>query len=352
MSKLMKKLKIERMKSNKLREKMRMSRQKVIRLQKKVNSLNELIKTLKDKDLISDQVKETLEGKFSGISHEIFQRLSKQKKKTGQGLKYTPELKSFALTLQFYSTKAYKFVRKMFNLALPHPNVVSNWYSKIPAEPGFTEPAFKALSLKVEEAKKQQKDVLAALMLDEMSIKKHVAWDGKRFRGYVDVGDSFTEDEGEEATDALVLMVVSLDGSFKMPVAYFFISSMTGKEKANLVTVALEKLTNIGVNVVSVTCDGPPSHFTMIKELGATLDPDNMKTFFRNDNTESGKIYIFLDICHMLKNVRNILRKHDLVDCDEKRISWTFIAELGKLQEKEGLRQGVLKLTKIKQQPD
>ena len=339
MTKLIKKLKIERTKTNKLREKIRMSKQRVLRLQKKVNSLNELIKTLKDKDLISDQVKETLEGKFSGTSKEIFQRLLKQKK-TGKGLKYTPELKSFALTLQFYSTKAYKFVRKMFNLSLPHPDVVSNWYSKIPAEPGFTEPAFKALSLKVEAAKKQSKEVFAALMLDEMSIKKHVAWDGKRFRGYVDVGDSFTEDEGEEATDALVLMVVSLDGSFKMPISYFFITSMTGKDKANIVTVAIEKLTSIGVNIVSVTCDGPPSHFTMMKELGASLDPENMRTFFSNNGSMSKKIYVFLDICHMLKNVRNILRKHDLVDGDGRKISWKFIAELGKLQEEEGLRQG------------
>lgn len=37
--------------------------------------------------------------------------------------KYPPELRSFAITLHFYSPKAYNFVRKKFNLALPHPSV-------------------------------------------------------------------------------------------------------------------------------------------------------------------------------------------------------------------------------------
>ena len=320
-----------------LREKMKVKQQKIRRLQAKVNTLEELVNTLKDKQLISDQAQEALEDKFSGISHEIFNRLKKQKK-SGSGLKYTPELKSFALTLQFYSTKAYQFVRKMFRLALPHPNVVSSWYSKIPAEPGFTEPAFKALSLKVEEAKKHNKQVLTSLMFDEMSIKKHVAYDGKRFRGYVDIGDCFMDDDAEVATEALVVMVVSLDGSFKMPIAYFFIKSMSGKEKANIVKLAVEKLKNIGVKVASVTCDGPAAHFAMMKELGVSLDPETMTTFFNNDDMKSKKTYVFLDVCHMIKNVRNILRNHDLIDSDGNKISWKYIIELAKLQEIEGLR--------------
>ena len=335
-TRLIQKLKIERIKVTKLRQKMKIKQQRVRRLQSKVNSLKELIDTLKKNHLISDHAQEKLEGKFSGISDEIFRRLRKQKK-SGSGLKYSPVLKSFALTLQFYSSKAYNFVRKMFNLALPHPNVISKWYSKIPAEPGFTEPAFKALSIKVDEAKKQDKMVLTSLMLDEMSIKKHVAWDHTRFRGYIDVGDGCSDDDTEVATDALVFMVVSLDGSFKVPIAYFFIKGMSGKEKANLVLIAIEKLAGIGVNVVSLTCDGPSAHFAMMRELGASLDPNSMKTFFTSN---SKKIYVFLDICHMLKLVRNILNKHVLIDEDGNQICWRFIGELAKLQEREGLRLG------------
>jgi len=35
--------------------------------------------------------------------------------------KYTPAIRSFALTLQFYSAKEYSFVRKMFKNLMPHP---------------------------------------------------------------------------------------------------------------------------------------------------------------------------------------------------------------------------------------
>ena len=90
---------------------------------------------------------------FSGVLLEMMKRMTSGKK-TGKGYKYSPELRSFALTLQFYSSKAYEFVRKTFNLSLPHQRQMRRWYSKIPAEPGFTQPSFEALSLKVEEAKK------------------------------------------------------------------------------------------------------------------------------------------------------------------------------------------------------
>ena len=64
---------------------------------------------------------------------------------------------AFALTLHFYSAKAYEFVRKTFNLSLPHQSVIRKQYSKIPAEPGFTKPAFVELKKKAEEAEKDGK---------------------------------------------------------------------------------------------------------------------------------------------------------------------------------------------------
>lgn len=39
---------------------------------------------------------------------------------------YTPSLRSFALTLHFYSAKAYGFVREKFNKSLPHPRSIRN----------------------------------------------------------------------------------------------------------------------------------------------------------------------------------------------------------------------------------
>ena len=102
------------------------------------------------------------------------------KKKTAE---YTPELRSFAMTLIFYSAKANRYVRKTFDLNLPHPAVLRKWYSSISGEPGFTAEVLTALNAKVLRAKTQNEEVVCGLVLDEMAIRKHVEWDGKKFQG-------------------------------------------------------------------------------------------------------------------------------------------------------------------------
>ena len=154
---------------------------------------------------------------------------------------------------------------------------MTKWYAKIPAEPGFTEPTFQALKLKVEEAQKKGEEVICSLMLDKMAIRKHISWDGKKFRGYVDVGNGVDENDSSPVPkDALVLMAVAINGSWKVPCGYFFVDGLSGKERVNLVKVSIKKLSDVGVNVVSLTCDGPSCHFTMLKQLGACLKIENL----------------------------------------------------------------------------
>jgi len=52
------------------------------------------------------------------------------------------------------------------------------------------------------------------LQVDEISIKNSVEWDGKKYHGQVDLG--LANEESEEATYALVYMIVSLNGYFKI----------------------------------------------------------------------------------------------------------------------------------------
>ena len=121
--------------------KLKLEKRKLKRLKSKTANLKDLILSLKDKKLISDNHQDILENKFSHVFEELINRVKKVRK--GNGRKYSPLLKSFALTLQFYSTKAYNFVRRVFSLCLPHQRTIRKWYLGIPAEPGFTEPAFR-----------------------------------------------------------------------------------------------------------------------------------------------------------------------------------------------------------------
>lgn len=60
---------------------------------------------------------------------------------------YIPEIRSFAMTLHFYSAKAYNHVRKKFINQLPHPPMVRAWYRIVDGSPGFTAEALEAIKL-------------------------------------------------------------------------------------------------------------------------------------------------------------------------------------------------------------
>ena len=196
-------------------------------------------------------------------------------------------------------------MRKTFNLALPHPVQIRKWYAKVPADPGFTEPSFQALSQRV---KDDGEKLIGSLMIDEMAIKKHVSWDGQKFRGYVDLGNDVQDDDSAPiAKDALVFMVVDVNKKWKVPVGYFFNDGLSGKERANFIKMCIKRLHDVGVDIISIICDGPSFHFSMLHELGAQLKLPDIRPYFSHPLNQEKKIYIFLDVCHMLKLVRNNL---------------------------------------------
>ncbi|KAL1277059.1 hypothetical protein QQF64_023732 [Cirrhinus molitorella] len=268
------------------------------------------------------------------VPREIFQRIQKKKKTV-----FSENLKQFATTLHFYSPKAYDYVREKFLLALPHPQTIRKWYSSISTDPGFTVASFTALKSHVAEQKKVGKDTVCSLMLDEMYIHKQTEFGGDQIHGYVDIGGG--EIENVVATQALVLMVVAINESWKIPIAYFLINSMTGSERASIIRESLVRLHTIGVRVVSLTCDGPSQNLAMIRELGANLDIMDMRPYFLHPEDHTQKVHVLLDPCHMLKLLRNVFSTVEvLVREDGQQIRWRYIEELHKLQEKEGLRLG------------
>jgi len=229
---------------------------------------------------VSSSCAEMLENTIAGVPAAIMKRMMRHKGTNVSHKLYPPELRAFALTLQFYSTKAYNFVRKTFALALPHPGSLRRWYQSVDGEPGFTAEALSALKARVDQARKKNETIVCSLMMDEMAIKSHVEWVGSKLYGYVDMGTGVDDDSNPVAADVLVFMVVGVNQHWKIPVGYFLVNGLSGEERANLVRQCLMKLYDVGVNIVSLTCDGPSCHFSMMKELGAVIDPSNLKGWF------------------------------------------------------------------------
>ena len=111
-----------------MRKKLHAKSSQKSRIKKKVDSLLPVIDDLKNQRLISSDLASSLEQNFSGVTKDI---LARGLPKKGKSTVYPEEIRSFALTLQFYSNKAYKYVREAFDLLLPHPRQLRRWYSKI-----------------------------------------------------------------------------------------------------------------------------------------------------------------------------------------------------------------------------
>lgn len=182
------------------------------RLVKRVANLNDIVKTLKQKLNFRDEEC----GLLTSISKDsdcLIRRSTEQTLNPKMRKLYSDRLKAFAITLHFLSPKAYVFIRKTFNAALPHPRTLRRWYSSINAEPGFSEEVFRALK---EHNTNAAHKPICALMLNCMAIRKRLEWDGKRFHGTVNAGNTNTDDDSAPlASEALVFHLVSINSSWK-----------------------------------------------------------------------------------------------------------------------------------------
>lgn len=176
---------------------------------------------------------------------------------------YSSELRTFALTLNFYSPAAYNYVRETFNNFLPHPSTLRTWYSCIDGKPGFTSEALNAISLKVQEMSNKGKKLICELLMDEMHIKENVTFKGNRLIGYVNYGTGTENCDGlPKATQALVFMLVAINSNWKIPVGYFLINGIASTEKSNLINLCLQHVSKTGVIVKTLTFDGTASNFS------------------------------------------------------------------------------------------
>jgi hypothetical protein len=177
------------------------------------------------------------------------------------------------------------------------------------------------------------------LVFDEMAIREQLIYCKGRFVGGVDLGTTDTQDNDTAtmANNACVLMAVAINQHWKIPIGYFLIKSLTASEKATVIKQALH-LPN-EAKVYSITFDGLSSNLTMCCILGANLcyGHSDFKPYFSNPATND-PCFIFLDLCHMIKLIRNTLGHKQVLKCEGHQILWLFLQRLELLQRQEGLR--------------
>ncbi|KAL2096972.1 hypothetical protein ACEWY4_006179 [Coilia grayii] len=216
---------------------------------------------------------------------------------------------------------------------------IRQWYSSISADPGFTVASFTALKAHVETNKAQGRDTVCALTLDEMHLHAMTEYAGDQLHGYVDIGSG--EIENNMAKEALVVMVVAINESWKVPIAYFLINSMDATDKANVVRESLSRLYEVGIKVVSLTFDGLKTNIAMARKLGANINIKDTKPYFPHAEDQSQQVHVLLDACHMLKLLRIAFASLQVLYTEDgQKIEYKYIEALNTIQEKEGLRLG------------
>lgn len=317
--------------------------QSIRRKNNKIKKMSTILKDLHNKNFLSTTEFENIQEQWS-TSGQLIKRFLVKSKGNKAEKQYPAALKSFAMTLHFYSPKAYDYVRKEFNLCLPNPRTLSKWYMSIEANPGFTTESFNLLNKAVANLKLQNKSIIANLVFDEMAIKKKIEWSlNKDELGYV--YDFDQEDyNATPAREVLVFLLVAVNSSWKLPMGYFPIDGIKAEQKYNLTKLCIEKILSAGVDLIGITFDGCPTNLTMAKMfIGDEMKAPFFKhTFHLKDSQYSDKILtITIDTCHAIKLVRNALaNKRVILDADNGSIEWSYLEKLVELQEQEQLHLG------------
>ena len=190
-------------------KKLKSLQQTIRRKNKKIANMQTIINDIKNQNLVDEETSVSLLESF-GKHRDLVTNWAKKNLGKKIPKKYSPALRQFALSLHFFSGKAYEYVRDQFNTILPHPRTLSKWYSHLNAEPGFTMESFKLLELKV---KNSSDPVFGALMMDEMAIRQHLEYDRStgKYYGRVVMGSRIDNDSLTIAKECLVFLVVSMN---------------------------------------------------------------------------------------------------------------------------------------------
>lgn len=246
------------------------------------------------------------------------------------GEKYPPSVRAFCVSLHNTNPRAYQFVREKFGNHLPHPQTIRQWYrnSNLDSKSGMSTHSLNAIE---NLAKTMDKPLLINLNFDEMNIHRGMTWcrATNKFVGLIDYGTPNPNEEFTLAKDVIVFMAVGLNAHFQQPIAYYFIESLKGPQRAELILEVIAELTKRGIKIANVTCDGHKANPGMFKFLGvkfALVDGD-FKSYFNNPYNGE-KNFIILDPSHAIKLVRNTLGNCGTIYENDDAISWQYLVDL------------------------
>lgn len=248
----------------------------VFKLQKELKIAN---KKLEEANEINKKVKNDLEELENSVKH-IFTEDQIKKMKNKKQVKWNIDDISSAISLYSAGPRSYKYLYKKGH-PLPGLSTLREWAKKINVKPGILTAVLKLMK----QINYNQFEKICILSFDEMKIRS----------GY----------EYDKANDTLlspsnyvqVVLARGLMQKWKQPVYYNYDCNMT----ASILNNIIEQLYSVGYMVVAVVSDMGPGNQSVWKQLSIGI----MKTWFPHPVKENARVYVFADVPHLIKLIRN-----------------------------------------------
>lgn len=280
---------------------------------KKIKRLQNTMKRFSTKKVREESLDEALAKLPDNLAQFVKLQLQLHSKKK-KGRRYSPEMKSIAVSLYHASGKAYRILAKLF--ILPTKSSLQRYVSKMPTSAGISQASLNIIKKKVSSMSEQEK--LCTLCMDEISLKTHLYYDNSRDRiiGLEDFGDGIRSNK--LANSGFVLLLRSISGKWKQPIGYALVNgACPTDEMERIMKDAIEKVESIGLNVVVVLSDMGSNFQSLAIHLGITPE----KPWFMHNGK---KYYLMFDPPHLMKCVRNNLMKYT-IKFDEYVAQWKDI---------------------------
>ncbi|KAH7970337.1 hypothetical protein HPB49_004047 [Dermacentor silvarum] len=173
------------------------------------------------------------------------------------------------------------------------------------------------------------------LLMDEMQVRQCKRFNSRTltYDGFVDQGEQSMESP-DLADHALVLMFCPFTDSYAQPVAVFASKNATrGTVLCQLLLQAIVLLEEAGAIIDGVVCDGASTNCTMWKHLGVSGDMEKGKHFFEHPLDAERNVYVFSDVPHLFKCIRNRLLKQKYLKVNGKWVKWSHYVSVLKEDE-------------------
>ena len=239
------------------------------------------------------------------------------------------------LLLKMKSNKAFRHIESEGLLPMPSASTIRKGISSSSCQFGFN-------PLASEHIKKALAGLPPAarwgsLIWDEIKIKKDLTWDSSKleWHGTVNYGaDLKTKVANGIADHVLVFMFRPYKHSWIQPFACFATKGAASVDILHELVIkaicALFTHNAIVKNCVSDSCQTNKSVMALFKVKGTqTKSGAPCKHFFLHPLDEAIKIYIFIDVPHLLKCVRNQVFTHERVQvCKLKQTNYKIFTYL------------------------